>query len=96
MLTVRELAAGLLLDASLEVNGIAIDIMEELESVLEVSGLAAIEGTTGVEDIGIGVKVWMSSGIEGVSVWLRNRATFVCLDSVSAWLEAQDEQCYTY
>ena len=96
MLTVRVFAADLLLDASLRVNGIATGMMEELEAVLEVSGLAAIEGMTGVEGIGIGVKVWMSSGIEGVPVWLRNRATFVCLDSVSAWLEAQPEQCYTY
>lgn len=78
MLTVRVLVADLLLDGSLRVNGIATLIMEELEAVLEVSGVAAIEVMTGVEGIGIGVKVWMSSGIEGVSVWLRNRATFVC------------------
>ena len=96
MLAVRVFATDLLLDASLWVNGIATGTIEELEAVLEVSGLAAIEGMTGVEDAGIGVNVWMSSGTEGVSVWLRNRATFVCLDSVSAWLEAQLEQCYTY
>ena len=96
MLTVRVLAADLLLDASLGANGVATGIMEELEAVLEVSVLAAFEGMTRVEVIGIDVKVWMSSGIEGVSVWLRNRATFLCLDSVSVWLEAQPEQCYTY
>ena len=76
MLTVRVLAAELLLDASLGVNGIATGIIEELKAIFEVSGLAAIEGMTGVEGVGMGVKVWISAEIEGVSVWLRNRATF--------------------
>lgn len=76
MLTVRGLAADLMIDVSLGVNGIATGIREELEAILEVSGLAAIEGMTSVEGVGIGVKVWMSAGVEGISVWLRNRATF--------------------
>lgn len=55
--TVRASVVGLLLDATLGVNGVAIDFVEEVTTKAEVSGLAAIEGTIDEEDIGIGVEV---------------------------------------
>lgn len=53
----RASVVGLLLDATLGVNGVAIDFVEEVTTKAEVSGLAAIEGTIDEEDIGIGVEV---------------------------------------
>ena len=47
--------AGLLLDATSGVNGVAPDV---------------------VDDIVMDIEVWMSADIEGISVWLRNRAMF--------------------
>ena len=67
--------AGLLLDTPSSVDSLAAGIVEEVATKAEVSELAAIEGIVDDEVIGVGVFVWMSSGIEGVSVWLRNRAT---------------------
>lgn len=71
----RASVAGLLLDTSSSVDGLAAGIVEEVATKAEVSGLAAIKGIIDEEVIGVVVEVWMSSRIEGVSVWLRNRAT---------------------
>lgn len=74
VLTVRVSAAGLLLDPTSGVNGLAAGVVEEVTAKAKVSGMAAIEVITDVEDIGVGVEVRISAGIEGVFVWLRNRA----------------------
>ena len=72
VLMMRASAAG--------VNGVVAGFIEEGAAASEVSGLAAMEDVTDEEDIGIGVETMMSAGIEGISVWLRNRATFRCLE----------------
>lgn len=67
-------------DIASGVNGVVAGFIEEVAAASEVSGLAAMEDVTDEEDIGIGVETMMSAGIEGISVWLRNRATFRCLE----------------
>lgn len=75
VLTVRASAAGVLLDATSGFNGVAAGIVEEVAAIAEVSGLAAIKGVVDEEDIVTGVEIWMATGMEGISVWFRNRAT---------------------
>ena len=65
-----------MLDARSGVAGIAAGMVEEVAAKAEVSGLVAIDGSTDEEDIGMNVDVMMSVGIEGIAVWLKNRATF--------------------
>lgn len=73
-LTVEASAAGLLLDTMSGVDCLA-GVVEEVATKAEVSGLAAIGDIINEEYTGVGVEDWLSAGIEGVSVWLRNRAT---------------------
>ena len=80
MLTVRVSAAGLFVDVTSGVNGLVTGVVEEMAAKAEVSGLTAIEDFIDEEDICVGVEVWMSVGTAGISVWLRNRATFWCLE----------------
>lgn len=75
MLVLCEFAEGLLLNATLVVKVVAAAIVEEVIAKAEVSGLAAIRGIIDEEVIGMGVEMAMAAGIEGISVWLRNRAT---------------------
>lgn len=75
MLVLSEFAEGLLLNATLVVKVVAAAIVEEVIAKAEVSGLAAIRGIIDEEVIGMGVEMAMAAGIEGISVWLRNRAT---------------------
>ena len=65
--------APVLLVAESGVSGVAVLITEEAAAKSDVSGLRVIEGVE-EEDIGIGVKVWMSARFEAISVWLRKRA----------------------
>lgn len=76
MLTAGVSAAGSLLDITSGINGFVAGVVEEVVTKADVSGLAAIEGVIDEEDIGVGVEIWMSAGTAGISVWLRNRATF--------------------
>ena len=76
MLIARTFVAGLMLDATSGVAGIAAGIVEEVAAKAEVPGLVAIDGSTDEEDIGMDVDIMMSAGIEGISVLLKNRATF--------------------
>ena len=66
--------AGLLLDTTLGVNGIAIGAVEDVVEEKETSEVAAMEGINDKEDFGMVVEVWLSAGVEGICVLLRNRA----------------------
>ena len=55
----RTFAAGLLLESTSGVNGVAVGTVEEVATRAEVSGLAAIEGIIDEEDIGRVVEVWI-------------------------------------
>ena len=60
--------AGLLLNTTLGVNGVAVGAVEEVVEEKETSELAAIEGINDREDVGVVVEVWLSAGVEGISV----------------------------
>ena len=79
VLMTRASAARLLLDAA-GVNGVVAVFAKEVAAAAETSRLVVMEDVTDEEGIGIGVKTMLSAGIEGISVWLRNRATFCCLE----------------
>lgn len=66
--TARASAPVLLLDATSGINAVATGSVEEVAAKAKVSGPAAIEGIIDVEDVGMGVEVWMSAGIEDISV----------------------------
>lgn len=76
----RVSAVGSLLDVTSGINGFVAGVVEEVVTKAEVSELAAMEGVIDKEDIGVGVEIGMSAGTAGISVWLRNRATFWCLE----------------
>ena len=75
----RASAVRVLLDAA-GINRVVAVFVNEVAAASEISRLVVMEDVTDEEDIGIGVETIMSAGIEGISVWLRNRATFCCLD----------------
>ena len=58
-LVARTFAAGLLVDTTSGVNGVAVGNGEEVAANTEVSRLAVIEGIIDEEDIGRVVKVWI-------------------------------------
>lgn len=72
--------AGVLLDTAPGVDGVVAGVVKEVAAASEIAGLAVTEDVIDEEDIAIGVETMMSAGIEGISVWLRNRATFRCLE----------------
>ena len=75
-LVVGRSVAGLLMDTTLNVNGVAVGAVEGAGPKEEVSGLAAIKGVImDEEDIGTVVDISTSEGLEDISVLLRNRAT---------------------
>lgn len=76
---VRVFMEGLLLDATSGVGSAAAATVEEVAAKAEVSGLASIRGAIDEEDIAMVVEIWVSAGVEGISVWLRYRATLWCL-----------------
>ena len=73
-LVVGSSVAGLLLDTTFGINGVAVSAVEGVMEE-ETSELAAMEGINDKEDVGMVVEVWLSAGAEGISVSLRNRAT---------------------
>lgn len=79
MLTTRASGARVLLDA-VGVNRVVAVFVKEVAATSEISELAAMEDVTDEAAIGAGVKTMLSAGTEGISVWLRNRATFCCLE----------------
>ena len=76
VLTMRTSVAVVLLDAALGVDGVVAGVVKEVAAASDVAELAATEDIIDEEDIAIGVETMVSAGIEGISVWLRNRATF--------------------
>ena len=67
-LVVGRFVAGLLLDTTLGVNGVAAAAVEEVVEEKETSELTAMEGINNKEDVGMVVEVWPSAGVEGISV----------------------------
>ena len=67
-LVVGRSVAGPLLDTTLGVNGVAVGAVEEVVEEKETPELAAMEGINDREDVGVVVEVWLSAGVEGISV----------------------------
>ena len=68
VLVVGRSVVGLLLDTTLGVNGVAVGAVEEVVEEMETSELAAMEGIKDREDVGVVIEVWLSAGVEGISV----------------------------
>lgn len=66
--------AGLLLDTTLDVNDVAVSAVVEVVEEKETSELVASNAVNDKEDVGMVVEVWLSAGVEDISVSLRNRA----------------------
>ena len=66
VLLVRSPAGEVALDATSDVGGVTVGMVEEVVAKMVTSELVTIEGI--IEDIDEGVKVWTSAGIEAVSV----------------------------
>ena len=74
-LVVGRSVAGLLLDTTFGIKGVAVSTVEEVVEEKEISELAAMDGINDKEDVGMVVEVWLSAGVADISVLLRNRAT---------------------
>ena len=73
-LVVGRSVAGLLLYTTLGVNDVAVGAVVEIVEEKETSELVATEDINDNEDVDMVVEVWLSAGVEGISVLLRNRA----------------------
>ena len=67
-LVVGSSVVGLLLATTLGVSGVAAGAVEKVVEEKETSEVAATEGINDEKDVGMVVEVWLSAGVEGISV----------------------------